>query len=81
MIPHNLVFGLTPEKTVFEGFQDPLEVSWGDWWGQKYKNFKHFHGHIETIPLMPHNLVFGLTPEKTVFGGFQDPLEGSWGDW
>ena len=44
LTPHRLVFGLTPEKTAFGGFQDPSEGSWGDWKGQKTKKSKILMG-------------------------------------
>jgi len=41
-MPHNLVFNSILEMAVFGGFQDPLEGSWGDWLGQKYKKYRNF---------------------------------------
>ena len=77
LMPHNLVFGLTPQMTV---------LGWGSrtlWRGpgvtgraKNTKNFKKFDGRIETITLMPHNLVFGSTPEMTVFWGVPGPFGG-----
>ena len=59
LMPHNLVFGSTPEMTVFFGGSRTL------WRGPRVtgrakntKKFKNFDGRIETILLMPHNLVF-----------------------
>ena len=81
LMPHNLVFGLTPDMTVLGGSRTLRRGPGVKVRPKMQKNAKKFDGHIEMITLMPHNLVFGSTPEMTVLGGFQDPSEGSWGDW
>ena len=80
LMPHNLVFGSTPEMTVWGGSRTLRRGPGVTGRAKNTKKFKNFDGRIKTITLMPHNLVFGSTSEMTVFGGVQDPLEGSWGD-
>ena len=68
-MPHNLVFGSTPEMTVLGGGSRTLRRGPGVTGRAKNtKKFKKFDGRIKTITLMPHNLVFGSTPEMTVLG-------------